>query len=337
MRVHSTYRGARVKRALPALIPLAVALVIPASSLAQATRTWVSGVGDDANPCSRTAPCKTFAGAISKTATGGEINVLDPGGFGALTITKSITVSATGATAGVLVSGTNGFVVVAPGAQVILKGLDFDGLGTGLNGVRVDSAANVRIEDSDIYGFVDDGVNLDPSSGVVKLALVDDSIYDNTGDGFLDAPTGTGKGKATLIDDQIQNNQCGVVAASFGGGGAAGSNCGVNTSGSPLQATITTFDTTIADQTSQSDSTGVFSEGSGASNRIGGDNVIGNSDGLLAGASGVITSFGDNNVIGNTTNGSPTPPNATKTSAGQRRHTKHRKKSRKRTRKTRKK
>ena len=49
---------------------------------AQATRTWVSGVGDDVNPCSRTAPCKTFAGAISKTAAGGYINCIDPGGFG---------------------------------------------------------------------------------------------------------------------------------------------------------------------------------------------------------------------------------------------------------------
>src|SRR5207244_2133274 len=74
---------------------------------AQATRTWVSGTGDDANPCSRTAPCKTFAGAISKTVAGGEINVLDPGGFGAVTITKAITISSEGFEAGVLVSGTN--------------------------------------------------------------------------------------------------------------------------------------------------------------------------------------------------------------------------------------
>src|SRR6266567_4823465 len=78
---------------------------------AQATRTWVSGVGDDANPCSRTAPCKTFAGAISKTATSGEINVLDPGGFGGVTITKAITIRSDHIEAGVLVSGTNGIVV----------------------------------------------------------------------------------------------------------------------------------------------------------------------------------------------------------------------------------
>src|SRR5216684_8686022 len=72
----------------------AVILVLGVSVVAnaQATRTWVSGVGDDANPCSRTAPCKTFAGAISKTAKGGEIDALDPGGFGAVTITKSITI-----------------------------------------------------------------------------------------------------------------------------------------------------------------------------------------------------------------------------------------------------
>src|SRR5436305_2543514 len=94
---------------------------------AQATRTWVSGVGDDVNPCSRTAPCKTFAGAISKTAPAGEINCLDPGGFGALTITKSITISCDAGTAGVLVSGTNGFIVNAAATDsVFIEGLDFE-------------------------------------------------------------------------------------------------------------------------------------------------------------------------------------------------------------------
>src|SRR5438093_5866225 len=95
-----------------------VGLVFVFASLAQAqaTRTWVSGVGDDANPCSRTAPCKTFAGAISKTAAGGEINVLDPGGFGAVTITKSITIRSDHVEAGVLVSGTNAIIVNVPNA-----------------------------------------------------------------------------------------------------------------------------------------------------------------------------------------------------------------------------
>src|SRR5438309_6023399 len=107
---------------------LALCLVaLPAH--AQATRTWVSGVGDDANPCSRTAPCKTFAGAISKTAASGEINCLDPGGFGAVTITKALSIRCVGVEAGVLVSGTNGIVVQAGTTDnVMLEGLDIEGL-----------------------------------------------------------------------------------------------------------------------------------------------------------------------------------------------------------------
>src|SRR5947208_4349132 len=75
---------------------------------AQATRTWVSGVGDDVNPCSRTAPCKTFAGAISKTAAGGEIDALDDAGYGAVTITKSLTIDGGGHLASILASGSLG-------------------------------------------------------------------------------------------------------------------------------------------------------------------------------------------------------------------------------------
>ena len=125
---------------------------LPAS--AQATRTWVSGVGDDANPCSRTAPCKTFPGAISKTATGGEINCLDPGGFGGVTITKAITIRCDYTQGGVLVSGTNAIVVSAPDtARVILRGLDINGLtvpsnGTSLTGVKVLQAKSVKIYNS---------------------------------------------------------------------------------------------------------------------------------------------------------------------------------------------
>src|ERR1700724_4671082 len=130
---------------IPAMI-IATLFSVPAN--AQATRTWVSGVGDDANPCSRTAPCKTFAGAISKTSAAGEINVLDPGGFGAVTITKAITISSQAFEAGVLVSGTNGIIVNVPNAAdtVILRGLDIEGLGTGINGVIILTGGNVTVE-----------------------------------------------------------------------------------------------------------------------------------------------------------------------------------------------
>ena len=127
---------------------------------AQATRTWVSGVGDDANPCSRTAPCKTFAGAISKTAAGGEIDVLDDGGFGGVTITKSITINGGGHLAGVLVAGTNGIVINAAATDVVvIRGITFTGVSAALNAVRYQAAKYVVIEDSTIGGF-SNGINM---------------------------------------------------------------------------------------------------------------------------------------------------------------------------------
>src|SRR3989475_7600901 len=107
----------RLAKLAPALALIALAL--PASASAQVTRTWVSGVGDDVNPCSRTAPCKTFAGAISKTAARGEINVLDSGGFGAVTITKAITIDGGAAFASVLAAGTTGIIVNAPAGEMV--------------------------------------------------------------------------------------------------------------------------------------------------------------------------------------------------------------------------
>src|SRR4051794_35099722 len=119
---------------LPAMALVALALVLPTTAFGQATRTWVSGVGDDANPCSRTAPCKTFAGAISKTAAGGEIDVIDPGGFGAVTITKGITLDGgTGSGwAAILASGTNGIIINAGAGDVVtLRNLSINGAGLG--------------------------------------------------------------------------------------------------------------------------------------------------------------------------------------------------------------
>src|ERR1700730_8843316 len=107
-----------------------VSTVITTGAFAQASRTWVSGVGDDVNPCSRTAPCKTFAGAISKTAAGGEIDALDPGGYGAVTITKAITIDGGGGqVAGILVTGgTNGINVQAGASDIVtLRNLRING------------------------------------------------------------------------------------------------------------------------------------------------------------------------------------------------------------------
>src|SRR5437588_1096948 len=138
------------------LATAAVAVGFSTVAHAQATRTWVSGVGNDANPCSRTAPCKTFAGAISKTASGGEINVLDPGGFGAVTITKPITISSEGFEAGVLTNAGSGIIVSVPNASdvVVLRGLDLEGLSAATNGISITSGGTVQIENCTIDHFL---------------------------------------------------------------------------------------------------------------------------------------------------------------------------------------
>ena len=167
------------------------AIVSAAPANAQATRTWVSGVGDDANPCSRTAPCKTFAGAISKTAAGGEINCLDPGGFGAVTITKSITIVCDYTEAGVLVSGTNAIIVNLPLAtdSVTLKGLDIEGLGTGINGITFIQQGTLHVHKVQVRGFRNGGsaINFAPTIGTAELFTADSYITDNGNSGMTAA------------------------------------------------------------------------------------------------------------------------------------------------------
>jgi hypothetical protein len=193
--------------AIFAVVSLAFLCAAPAQ--AQATRTWVSGVGDDANPCSRTAPCKTFAGAISKTATGGEINVIDPGGFGGVTITKAISIISQ-CEAGVLISGTNGIIINAPaGAKVLLQGLDIEGLngGTnppGLNGVHIISAAKVTIQNCSIRNFSQNAVNIIGPAGT-RVLIVDSYIYGNAG-GVNIQGNGVGVANVAILMRSVLDN-----------------------------------------------------------------------------------------------------------------------------------
>ncbi len=185
-------------------------LLASAPAHAQASRTWVSGVGDDANPCSRTAPCKTFAGAISKTAAGGEINCLDPGGFGAVTITKSITIDCHEIFGSVLVSGTNGINIAASGGNVVLRNLNINGLvNNGLKGVSITTANNVWIEDCTIFGFVNQGI-VDTRATGGSLTIVNTTTRNNSQAGIATATTG-GTLKVVMDNVRSYNNQSGAA------------------------------------------------------------------------------------------------------------------------------
>jgi parallel beta helix pectate lyase-like protein len=199
-------RGSTMKRFLKLFLStLTLAFVFTTAAHAQATRTWVSGVGDDANPCSRTAPCKTFAGAISKTTASGQISVLDPGGFGALTITKALVIDGDGELASVLVSGTNGINISAgPTDTVVLRNLHFSGIGSGLDGVEIYTAGTVIIDHCTFDGFTVANVELNMTSA--GYVVIQDSTMTGGAQGVvIDGTSGPAPVTALLKNVTIQN------------------------------------------------------------------------------------------------------------------------------------
>ena len=296
------------------------------SAHAQATRTWVSGVGDDANPCNRTAPCKTFAGAISKTAAGGEINCLDPGGFGALTITKSIIISCETGTAAVLVSGTNGIVVqVGASDNVYLRGLDFEGLTTGLSGILFNSAGTLHVEKCLIRGFSGSsggaGILFAPT-GAASLYVADTVVSDNggnvgstTGGGIVVKPGVGGSANVALNRVQITHSNFGFTAD--GGGTTGGISASIDDSvdSENLHEGITAKTTSggirvMINRTDISNNGGIGIRGDGASAAIfiGSSIVTGNSTGVSVLDSASVQSYQNNQINGNNvTDGTPLP------------------------------
>jgi hypothetical protein len=294
------------------LLAVGVALlVLPAVAGAQATRTWVDGVsGMDANPCSITAPCKTFAGAISKTAAGGEINVLTAGGFGGVVITKSITISSD-VEAGVLVSGANGITINTTGDHdtVTLRGLDFNGAGTGLIGVQILHAGTVRLENDQIYGFTDPAIDFQPTAptaSVVPALYVDDSqIHDNNQAGLRAIPPAGKTVNVFVTNSTFENDGCGLVASAVTAAPSfTTANCGVNSTG----ASVGTVNmTSTGNSITGNAGAGVMSAGDQATNFLISDLISGNGTGLSPVDGGKIVSIGSGNtLIGNTTDGSPT-------------------------------
>jgi hypothetical protein len=298
----------------------AIGLFFATSASAQATRTWVSGVGDDANPCSRTAPCKTFAGAISKTAAGGEISVLDPGGFGGVTITKSISINGEWAgEAGVLVSGTNGIIINALSTDVVnLRGLFVEGLrnSASLSGVNIISAAEVHMQDMVIRDFrssananVGNGVLVNPGANNVKVSIDNSLIANNgtatSGAGVLVRPTaGAATAQVVITRSTFQGNSLGVRADNSGGGSGA---IKVQISDSTASASIAhgfvavstaapSIQMFIDNSTSVNNGgAGAKVDGANATMTIGRSSFSGNTGaGMLSANSGVLNSFRDN-------------------------------------------
>jgi hypothetical protein len=246
-----------IKRILAIALCLgAAAAAAPSNASAQATRTWVSGVGDDVNPCSRTAPCKTFAGAISKTAAGGEIDCLDPGGFGAITITKSITIDCNGVIGGVLYSAGSGVTVNGTDIVVTLRNIQINGLGTGTNGVRFFNGKRVILENVFITGNATAGVVVNSMAGSGHLVINNSEIVNGTNDGIRVSYGVTSVNNSTIAGNSIfamiaenggvinaNNNMITYngIAVQAGNGGAGQSGSFVNVSNNGVHGNLTAF------------------------------------------------------------------------------------------------
>ncbi|HEX3126621.1 MAG TPA: right-handed parallel beta-helix repeat-containing protein [Thermoanaerobaculia bacterium] len=281
------------------------------------TRTWVSGVGNDANPCSRTAPCKTFAGALSKTSAKGEIDVLDPGGFGGVTITKSISIEGDPFLAGVLVSGTNAIIINAASTDVVtLRGLTIDGVGTGLDAIRILSAKEVHIENCTIKGFLNRGIIVNNSSGNVNVHIRNTIIKNNVGaaapggnsGAVLLRPTGTGSASAIIENSHFDQNTFGLRVEANARATMSDSTASANSTFGVHAFSSTTAASIILERVvASNNTTGVSAEGSAnASVRLSNTLVTSNSTGLLSTTGGQLISSLNNSFVGNGTNGAAT-------------------------------
>jgi len=284
-----------------------VVLLGTALASAQAPRTWVSGVGDDANPCSRTAPCKTFAGAISKTATGGEIDALDPGGFGAVTIVKAITLDGGGGqVASVLVAGTNGIVVQAGASDVvILRNLRLDGLlgGTntaGTNGIRWTSGKALHVQNCYIFGFSNNGIDIAKSDG--GNANVINTVITNNGNAGLKNENTGSTVKVSIDRSQFEGNQFGIWSGGFSSITTTNSDASGGSYGFITQSGVGTSENNISNTSANNDTAAGVASGGGATAstvRIIGVTLFNDGTGLAIGANGsVLTGGGNSNPSG---------------------------------------
>ncbi|MEO9131882.1 MAG: right-handed parallel beta-helix repeat-containing protein [Sphingomonas sp.] len=280
----------------------------PAS--AQATRTWISGVGDDANPCSRTAPCKTWAGAISKTAAGGEIDCLDPGGFGAVTITKSITLDCSegegGSAGGILNSGVSGVVISDSGAgtiKVLLRNLNIDGAGVtvGTYGVRFLSGKSLTMQNVLINNQGTGGVpavSFEPITSGASLFMTDVFITTAIGPG-VGIKSGAGVPVTAMLNRVTISDTMTAVQAQDGATVTIANSNLSNNAGRGVNALVTTLPVTVNVLHTTIANNGNFgvAANSGATVKLSDVSIISNAGGIKAQGTAVVLSF-KNNTLG---------------------------------------
>jgi hypothetical protein len=291
-----------LRTALRAVALVAFVLAVSSAARAQATRTWVASFGDDGNPCSRTAPCKTFSGAISKTAAGGEIDAIDSHGYGAVTITKSLTIDGTSNLAGVLNASVNGVVVndsatATPNTIVVtLRNLDINGAGTGLNGISFTAGKTLNVDHCQIAG----NPTASPNGAGIKVVLaspgslnvIDSRIFNNRVG--ITATASPGIFKVNVYRSVITHNTSDGLFLGFGAHGTVEDSKLAFNGGAGVSLNNSAFNNaTVLDSEVHHNNIGLF-VGTGTTLKLGGSGVNQNSTNFSN--SGTIVSFCDNST-----------------------------------------
>jgi hypothetical protein len=277
------------------------------SSQAQPARVFVGALGSDSNPCTFAQPCRTFQHAHDTVAAGGEIDVLDPAGYGILTISKAISIQGHGF-AGIAATGGNTAITInaGPSDKINLRGLLIDGVGTRSDGIVFNSGASLNVQDCLIRNFVGGyGIFFFPTTAAVLS--VSNTIISDIGYGL--SVTNITSAPVTATLDTVGLFNLSGIAVNVDAAGAstnvtiagsviANSDIGVFAGGGYAAAVL------IRDSVVSNNSTGLEAF-DGGTIRVTEMVVTGNGTGLLADG-GVINSYGDNNIDGNTTDGAPT-------------------------------
>jgi hypothetical protein len=286
------------------------------------SQTFVSAtLGSDANPCTRMSPCLTFAAALAQTNAGGEIDVLDPGDFGPVTIAKSVSIygEAAGVAGAIPSPGTSGIVVSAGASDSInLRGLIFDGVNaSGTSGVVFLSGARLHIENCVFLGFTASGMTFSPGTGsavTTQLVVLDTTILNNA-TGLLIRPTGGIAANAVLRRLHIDNNTgeglrvdgtaaSGAINATLADSTASlNSGNGIDAVSGPGNATVDIMRVVAASNGSAGIQSNQSSGGT-ASVTVGGSVIYGNNVALEAIGGASLLTYANNQVTGNMTIGS---------------------------------
>jgi hypothetical protein len=280
---------------------------------AQATRTWVSGLGDDANPCSRTAPCKTFPGAYSRTAVGGEIDVIDPGGFGTITIGHSITIDGGGGLMASILAASGVSAVVINGGSgddIILRNLTLEGIkdytSPGASGVIFNSGRQLSIEHCVIENFPNYGV-LMTTAAATRMTIWNTEI-NYAGIAGVSAASTSGVNSVSISDSSVVNSANGVQAHANVSMQISYSTIANNIAGDGVRADGGAFSAIqVENSTLTMNNVGAHAT-TGGTVRIGHNAISFNNTGILSDGVGKVNSWNDNRVAGNGVPGVPDPP-----------------------------